>query len=169
MPALPRIKQELFAQKVAKSAMSPMAYIPKNVIYKEVYGEHLSDKSVNSSASTLARRPEVAERIAEIIAKYNPIEDVALDLKKLRKAKRNVYHQGRLVDTEADNSTRLNAVSVALKASGAFREETFIDNRKVIFNLDASPAELDKLAAIAKRFESITSQMTSPTIAESNF
>jgi phage terminase small subunit len=73
MPVLPNARYERFAQGVAKGKSQHDAYIYAG------YAANQKPKDVRSNAGTLARRPEIAARIAELQSKQAQRIDVSVD------------------------------------------------------------------------------------------
>ncbi len=154
---LANLRHEKFCRHMAQQLAQPNAHIHVAKAYSQVYG--CVGHSAESGGSRLMNNVEVQRRIADIVHLHNPVEELSLDLKRLRRAKRTIYHQGKRIGEEIDAGTRLSAVEVCLKAQGAFKPEAelAVDARAVNFNI--ANLDLAKVQAVITEMKALRQQV----------
>lgn len=90
MSQLQNAKHEVFARKIAKATVDPGRLVNQTKVYQEVYPAAQAE-GTRASASQLMTRPEVQQRIFELINKDVPFEDLSKTLKRHLRAKKEVW------------------------------------------------------------------------------
>ncbi len=139
MPPLHRPKRERFARCLARQIAQPHARVHVARAYTEAYGA--AGHSAESGGSRLMRNDEVQARVAEIVHLHNPVEELSLDLKRLRRAKKGVWHEGQRVGEEPDHTIRLGAIRTILWANSAEEETASSASSAPIINISALKVE----------------------------
>ena len=88
MSQLQNAKHEVFARKIARDTVDPTRIVNQSHVYSELYP---ASNAPQNSASALMRRPEIQERIFQLINKDVPFENLSKTLKRHLKAKREVW------------------------------------------------------------------------------
>ena len=148
-------KHDRFAKNIAKG-------MPKTEAYKVVY--ECKDMTASNQSTALLKRPEIQDRVNEIIEKIPgaSLDSVIKSVSKKLKAKKEVIYNSKgdskLIN---DNQAQLNAEEKLLKIHGVkgfgHTSNTFNDNRVQAINL--KPEDITALAQLVKEMKTINSDL----------
>lgn len=163
MPRLKNPNHEKLAREYVRE-LNDKGKVVNGPLYSKVY-RNASLKSATAQGSMLLRKPDIKQRIQEIIDIHNSDHDLSLDLKELRQATKQVFDpEGNLIEIK-DNTTRLGAVQTVLKTKQAFNDSPSQDNRSITFNIgnkdnaEISNRYLDSLSNAVNRLIDLNSKL----------
>jgi hypothetical protein len=152
MPVLENKKHEKYARLVTKGVHKPDAY-------RKVYPD-ASYNTASSQAYTLANKPEVDNRIAELLDQVPEMRlpNVIKTAGKMMKAKKTVIYNSKGDSKQvADNTARTHAVQTALKMHnvGGFGKADNVTNNNTMNVMQLGNDAIDKLGSVLADLKSI--------------
>ncbi len=161
MPKLRNLKHEAFTRKYARGLVQSTAPSSATAVYSEVY--HCQPDSARASAARLLAIVSVRTRVYELIGgKEHRPEELAVDLVKLREAKRGVYYKGKKVAEEPDNTARLQAVGLSLRAQEVFTPTNQSAGDADALNLRLTPEMIERLEKIVPMMHDLRKRAPCP-------
>jgi len=159
MSRLKNPKHEAFARKYSTQITNKTMKPGAGEIYSQVYGTAV-DSSI-SAGSRLLQNVDVRNRILEIVGKDVPIELLSRRLKQQLNARKAIYHEGRKVGAEPDNSARGHALEVGFKLHGGIgpNSVTAVDARQVHYNFQPTSEDLAHMDRVVTKLSELTRQM----------
>ena len=124
-----------------------------------------SEAAAQSSASALLSNPNngVKERFMFLEDKLAPEEHWAQKLIDLSNAKKGIYHNGKKVAEEDDNTAQVGAFNSYAKIAELHKDGTFVDGRTVNITVDSADAEsMAKLADSLAKLRALREAKNSP-------
>jgi hypothetical protein len=144
MPPLKNPRREQFAKKYAAQIVDPEAVPNLTQVYQKVYNPSMTKESAEACASRLLAVPAVKDRVLEIINKNNPVEEISEDLRALRSASTEVFHEGESIANVPNWNARAKGIEIWMRANeiGQSKLQINSDNRKQTILINSDPAAL---------------------------